>query len=122
MTDRQRRAKIKESMDQLKALVPLETNQKADQATIVAESVDMIKAMKEELAINCGRRLLELELKATNDARRWVGDSEVLAQTEAAAALLDIAIQCNDCLVERRWRFDDPHESGRPHPRSEPRI
>ena len=50
MTDRQRRAKIKESMDQLKALVPLEANQKADQATIVAESVDMIKNMKDEIA------------------------------------------------------------------------
>ena len=50
MTDRQRRAKIKESMDQLKALVPLEANQKADQATIVAESVDMIKNMKDEIS------------------------------------------------------------------------
>ena len=61
MTDRQRRAKIKESMDQLKALVPLDTHQKADQATIVAESVDMIKGMKEEMAA-LRARVAELEL------------------------------------------------------------
>ena len=61
MTDRQRRAKIKESMDQLKALVPLESNQKADQATIVAESVDMIKSMKDEIA-SLRAKLATLEL------------------------------------------------------------
>jgi len=64
MTDRQRRAKIKESMDQLKALVPLESNQKADQATIVAESVDLIKGMKDEIAA-LRAKVANLELTAT---------------------------------------------------------
>ena len=67
MTDRQRRAKIKESMDQLKALVPLENQAKADQATIVAESVDMIKAMREEMAA-LRSRVAELELAPKDGA------------------------------------------------------
>ena len=66
MTDRQRRAKIKESMDQLKALVPLEANQKADQATIVAESVDMIKSMKDEIA-SLRAKLSAMELTGPKD-------------------------------------------------------
>ncbi len=50
LTDRQRRAKIKESMDLLKAELPIETGVKADQATIVASSVALMKSLKDEVA------------------------------------------------------------------------
>jgi len=49
VTDRKRRAKIKESMDALKDLIPLVPNQKSDQATVVATSVEFVRELKNEV-------------------------------------------------------------------------
>jgi hypothetical protein len=84
LTDRQRRAKIKESMDQLKALVPLDAHQKADQATIVAESVDMIKGMKEEMAA-LRARVAELEISPRKEGGKM---GEVALSTSPFSALM----------------------------------
>ena len=76
MTDRQRRAKIKESMDELKTLVPLEQNQKGDQATIISQSVTIMKSLRQEvndLRAKLGEMELQVQRSATNtatDARR----------------------------------------------------
>jgi hypothetical protein len=69
LTDRQRRAKIKESMDALKALVPLEPNQKADQATIVASSVTLVQNLKDEVA-ELRARLQAMEFNAVKEASK----------------------------------------------------
>jgi hypothetical protein len=69
LTDRQRRAKIKESMDQLKALVPLEANQKADQATIVASSVQLVQNLKDEVQ-QLKMKLQQLEISHEHEARK----------------------------------------------------
>ena len=69
MTDRQRRAKIKESMDALKALVPLEPNQKADQATIVASSVTLVQNLKDEVA-ELRKKLQQMELNSAKEAMK----------------------------------------------------
>jgi hypothetical protein len=60
LTDRQRRAKIKESMDQLKSLLPVE-KEKADQATVIAESVQYVKSLKDEVN-ELRKKIAEMEL------------------------------------------------------------
>jgi hypothetical protein len=49
ITDRQRRAKIKECMEKLKSMLPIHIP-KADQATIAAETVEYLQSLQEELA------------------------------------------------------------------------
>jgi len=67
LTDRQRRAKIKESLDALKSLVPLEPTQKADQATLVANSVVYVQTLKDEL-LELKAKIKQLELGNTSNS------------------------------------------------------
>jgi hypothetical protein len=70
LTDRQRRAKIKESMDALKAELPAEVaGAKADQATIVASSVMEMKRLKTEVE-ELREKLQALEMQQESEDAR----------------------------------------------------
>ena len=99
MTDRQRRAKIKESMDQLKALVPLEANQKADQATIVAESVDMIKNMKDEIA-SLRAKLAAMELTG--------GSKDGVASQTTPSSPMELSAAQRKALLQQSYASSSP--------------
>jgi hypothetical protein len=62
LTDRQRRAKIKESMEQLKNLVTIEPNQKADQAHVLAQSVNLVNNLRDEVG-ELKQKLAKLEIQ-----------------------------------------------------------
>jgi len=70
LTDRQRRAKIKEGMDALKSLVPLEPNQKADQATIVASSVTLVRDLKDEVR-ELREKLKQMEIEKREQESKY---------------------------------------------------
>lgn len=77
LTDRQRRANIKKSMDELKALVPLDTSQKVDQATVVASSVSLIHSMKDEVA-QLRAKLQAMELSAEAERAKQERERQLL--------------------------------------------
>ena len=56
-SDRQRRAKTRETLDQLRVLVLPEAASKVEQAHIIAAAVDLIKSMREELSALRGGQL-----------------------------------------------------------------
>jgi hypothetical protein len=103
LTDRQRRAKIKESMDQLKALVPIDSHAKADQATIVSESVDLIKGMKDELS-SLRQRIGQLELGKNAGEDPAKKNTNFLPQTYSASPFSAMMASLNGAGVSM-WRM-----------------
>ena len=73
LTDKQRRAKIKDGLEHLRSLVALHGNASSDQASIVNSSVDLVQQLVDE------RDGLKHELRQANDERVEIEREQQLA-------------------------------------------
>ena len=84
LTDKQRRAKIKDGLEQLRSLVALHGNASSDQASIVNSSVDLVQQLVDE------RDELNTQLRRCGDERAELDREQQLAldKQRLAAAVL----------------------------------
>ena len=84
LTDKQRRAKIKDGLEHLRSLVALHGNASSDQASIVNSSVDLVQQLVNE------REDLKLQLRQASDERVELDREQQLAinKQRLAAAVL----------------------------------
>jgi len=100
LTDRQRRAKIKESMDALKAELPPDVGAKADQATIVASSVAEMKRLKTEVE-ELREKLQQLEMQQESED----------AKAEARRAEMEQMVKQQRMIKSSGSAMDEPLEA-----------
>ena len=86
LTDKQRRAKIKEGLEQLKVLVALHGNNSSDQASIVNSSVDLVQQLVDERdGLKAAVRRVREERAEQAREQALVADRQRLASLAAAA-------------------------------------
>lgn len=119
LSDRQRRAKIKHSMEKLKELLALQGIQKADQATVVVVSVELIKKLQKQV-MNLKAKVDQLETEGeiitpSSDNRidktslctvpRVPYNVMVSALTGAGVSMLRVSLECKILEVNEAFEL-----------------
>ena len=100
LTDKQRRAKIKEGLEQLRALVALHGNNSSDQASIVNSSVELLQQLVDE------REALRTAVRRLRDDRAEAEREQAMQaqqrqQSQPQPQLSDTTTQANIRLLQQ---------------------